>query len=80
MEDQTIEELAQKIWAKHRNALEFLADRRPNPAHDLARQIADDETVRILNEALDGSGLSVVMDANNARYVRLAVVQWDRFQ
>jgi hypothetical protein len=80
LEDQTIEELAQKIWAKHRNALEFLADRRPNPAHDLARQIADDETVRILNEALDGSGLSVVMDANNARYVRLAVVQWDRFQ
>ncbi|SMP28203.1 PD-(D/E)XK nuclease family protein [Shimia sagamensis] len=82
LEDPALEDLAEKIWAKHKNALEFLTDRRPNPARELAKLLSEEVTLKSINEGLETSnaGLTVAIDSANARFIRLAVTEWDRFQ
>lgn len=80
LEDPTLENLAQKIWANHRSALEYIVEQKPNPAGELFKQIATGATLKQLGEELEenGHGLSVAEDSQTASYFRLAVEQWDQ--
>ncbi|WP_114283711.1 PD-(D/E)XK nuclease family protein [Candidatus Halocynthiibacter alkanivorans] len=83
LEDPTLENLAQKIWENHPEALGYLAERQPNPVHELAKQMAGVATLTQLNDALKtatGHELSVTGNSQNARYFSLAVKQWDQIQ
>jgi PD-(D/E)XK nuclease superfamily len=76
LNDEKLEELASSIWAKHREALEFLADRRPDAVGDLFKRLVDGREK--LAEAIHAQcGEKVIVDHYRRAAVYLAVPRWD---
>ncbi|MEY8802204.1 PD-(D/E)XK nuclease family protein [Leisingera sp. XS_AS12] len=82
LEDPVLDELAQKIWAQHKNALEFLLARKPNPAQDLLKALTDAEALEVMNAHLKevGGGLTIDVDSIRSNWVYLAIPNWDRME
>ncbi|PTM96113.1 PD-(D/E)XK nuclease family protein [Mycoplana dimorpha] len=75
LEDRRLEEIARKLWAQHSEALEFLADRRPDATGNLFEALKDRrmEFIKTLKE-LD---VEMVLDADYKTIIRLAFESWD---
>lgn len=82
LEEPVLDELAQKIWAQHKNALEFLLARKPNPAQDLLKALTDAEALEVMNRHLKegGSGLTIDVDSIRSNWVYFAIPNWDRME
>ncbi len=76
VENAELEDIAQKLWAKHRAVLEFLSDRRPNIVGDLFQEISrrSSEIVKKLN----ASGQNWVTDDQSGNTLQFAFADWDK--
>lgn len=75
LEDERLEEIARRLWSRHREALEFLADRRPDAIGNLFDALKDRRGE--LAKALSELGLQVVLDTDYKSIVRFAFAEWD---
>ena len=75
LEDERLEEIARKLWSRHREALEFLADRRPDAVGNLFDALKDRRGE--LAKAISEVGSQVVLDAEYKTIVRFAFPEWD---
>lgn len=76
LNDDHMETLAANLWAKHREALEFLSDRRPNAVGDLFRRLIDGRE-RLAEQITAQCGEEVVTDYWRPGAIRFAVPAWD---
>lgn len=76
--DERTEKLARDLWAQHREALEFLADRRPDELNDAMAILLHkkNEIAAFLSKA---TKLTIVVDDCTPSCLRLAVSDWDNF-
>lgn len=74
--DEHLEELAGRLWSQHKEALEFLMDRRPDAGEGLSGMLFDGraEIAERMSRACD---LTIVPDDGSARLMRFAVRDWD---
>ncbi len=76
LDDDRLEGLATNLWAKHRGALEFLADRRPDAVGDLFKRIVDGG-VSLAQQIHAQCGEPVIVDYSRRASVYFAVPAWD---
>jgi len=74
--DEKLEEIAVRLWSQHREALEFLMERRPNATFGLFNQIHE-ERDSIATKLSSASGLMIVPDDSSTSIIRFAVQAWD---
>jgi hypothetical protein len=76
LNDEKLENLAASLWTKHREALEFLADRRPDAVGDLFKRLVDGREK--LAEAIHAQCREhVIVDHHRPAAVYFAVPRWD---
>lgn len=75
MDDQELAELARALWRRHREALEYLMEQRPDGFLSLG-PIAVDRIEAIANGA-SGPGLHLVPEESTNWYVRFFVQEWE---
>lgn len=75
MEDRRLEEFARKLWSRHKEALEFLADRRPDNVGNVFNALRDRREE--LANALSGPNRQVVLDSDYKTIIRFAFAKWD---
>ncbi|MGI6856393.1 PD-(D/E)XK nuclease family protein [Mesorhizobium sp. 1B3] len=75
LEDERLEEIARKLWSRHREALDFLADRRPDAIGNLFDALKDRKVE--LAKSLCGPDLQVLPDADKGTILRFAYAKWD---
>ena len=76
LNDERLETLAASLWSKHREALEYLADRRPNSIGDLFKRLINCQVH--LAEAISAQcGELVITDHTRPAAIRFAVPSWD---
>lgn len=75
LDDFRLEEIARKLWSRHREALEFLVERQPDATGNLFDAVKD-RKIDIL-KSLQNNGLNVVLDAEHKAIVRFAFESWD---
>ena len=54
--DDDLNAMVQKVWSKHRDILDFLMERKPNPASAFVEQLSAPDTVKHFNDALSEHG------------------------
>lgn len=75
--DEKLLELAGKLWSQHREALEFLADYRPDTDGGLFGQLFEKRDY-IAERMTVASGLKIVADdSTRSKLLRFAVEDWD---
>ena len=74
--DQDLVDLAGRLWAQHREALDFLMEHRPDVEDGIAGLLLErqDEICRRLAEAC---GMAIEIDSATPRRIRFAVLDWD---
>lgn len=75
--DERMEKLARELWARHREALEFLADRRPDAMSEIADYLKArcKDTAELISKQ---TGLKVIPDDHSgSRILRFGVKDWD---
>jgi PD-(D/E)XK nuclease superfamily len=77
LNDERLEELAGKLWAKHQEALEFLSDRRPDAFGEVF-QILSSRKDEIAQKITKQCGVEVCLDHSTPANIRLAVKAWDK--
>ncbi|MGO6709058.1 PD-(D/E)XK nuclease family protein [Rhizobium johnstonii] len=75
LEDRRLEEIARKLWAQHSEALEFLADRRPDAVGNLFDALKDRRSDFI--RALKETGVEMILDADYKTIIRFAFEKWE---
>lgn len=75
LDDIRLEEIARKLWSRHREALEFLAERQPDAAGNLFDALKDRKTDIL--KSLKDNGINVVLDADYKTIIRFAFERWD---
>jgi hypothetical protein len=78
--DDDKEQLAIRIWKKHRGALEYLMERRPNPMRDLCERISGPDVLKIINDEISNRTKCkklIALDSNTTTAVRFYVPDWD---
>ncbi|MCQ2005265.1 PD-(D/E)XK nuclease family protein [Rhizobium sp. NRK18] len=75
LEDRRLEDIARKLWAQHSEALEFLADRRPDETGNLFEALKDRRSD--LLAAIRETGVKMMLDVDYKTILRLAFEQWD---
>lgn len=78
LNDNRLEDLAESLWSKHKEALEFLADRRPEgPEAEIFRGLSKKATE--LAEGMSReSGEKIVLEHVTSRYIRFAIEKLDK--
>ncbi len=76
LSNERLEALAASLWAKHREALEYLVEQRPDAASDVFRQLFE-EREAMAKEFSAISSLEIVPDHSSPSYVRFAIPAWD---
>lgn len=76
LNDDKLEALANALWTRHRAALDFLSDRRPNAAGDLFQRLVDGsqgiaESISALSQT------PVTVDYTRRAAIYFAVPEWD---
>jgi hypothetical protein len=74
--DDHLEELAARLWSQHREALDFLVERRPDASDGISGMIYH-EQADIAARMSEASGLDIVPDDSSARLMRFAIRSWD---
>lgn len=74
--DEVLEEAAQRLWAKHGDALAFLMDRKPDPLRAVFESFRENLREFITDNAVAEIGLEP--DIHSTRIVRLGFSSWDR--
>lgn len=75
--DEKMAELAEKLWSQHREALEFLADYRPDTDGGLFGQLFENRE-HIAERMTAASGLKIVADdSTRSKLLHFAVEDWD---
>lgn len=76
LSDENLENLAEKLWNQHREALDFLMERQPGSGLGIASSIFEErgDIAERLSQIL---GLKVIGDDSTARLMRFAVEDWD---
>jgi hypothetical protein len=78
--DERMEELARELWARHREALAFLAEREPNPMGEVMKIIGE-KSADLARRLSAATGLTVIPDdASGNTIVRFAVKEWDEVE
>ncbi|APT34988.1 hypothetical protein MCBMB27_05697 (plasmid) [Methylobacterium phyllosphaerae] len=73
--DDALEEIARKLWASHRAALTFLADRRPDGMRGVFASLRDQ--VDEMAGRFAGLGFTFVADQCSTTSLRFACAEWD---
>ena len=77
MNDDRLEQLAADLWKRHREALQFLADRQPNALSDVMSRLMDQKEA-IAEELSKATELTIVVDSvSGTGHLRFAVQEWD---
>jgi len=76
LSDKRLEDLASNLWSQHKEALEFLMERRPDSASQFFGQIYERRN-EIAARMSDASGLAIIADDCTPRIARFAVKTWD---
>lgn len=77
LNDRDLEDLAGRLWARHREALEFLSDRRPDAVGDLFRRLIDGRE-SLATQISAQCGKEVVVDYYRGSAIYFAVPEWDQ--
>lgn len=77
LNDERLEGLAARLWAKHREALEYLTDQRPD-AYKKLFDLLNDQAREIADMMSTASGVTVESDFHRPAALRFAVPSWDR--
>ncbi|MEQ1549531.1 MAG: PD-(D/E)XK nuclease family protein [Chakrabartia sp.] len=77
LNDKELEDLAERLWARHREALEFLSDRRPDAVGDLFRRLIDGRD-SLANQISVQCGKQVVVDYCRGSAIYFAIPEWDQ--
>ena len=77
--DDDLNAMVQKVWSKHRDILDFLMERKPNPASAFVEQLSAPDTVKHFNDALSEHGIEIEVDRCSGRYVTYVIKSWSRF-
>ncbi len=75
MEDPKLENLAQSLWSRHKEALEYLMARRPDASLELSKQMQ--ARVKNMAEAASFEGLSLETIRTSNTYFQFGVKEWD---
>lgn len=75
MDNERMAKLAASIWSRHKEALEFLMERQPDPIGDLFRALQDD--INSICIATAKRGIELVPDRSTGSYLRFGVKSWD---
>ena len=80
VDNEKLNELASKIWQRHRSALEFLIGQQPNDLRDFSQEIIDSDLPKQISEELkkQGVALTFIPDTSTNFTIRLAVPEWDK--
>lgn len=73
--DEAMEQMAQRLWAKHGETLEFLAARRPDPLRAVFESFRESLNEFIADCA--AAGVTLITDDHSNGILRLAVASWD---
>jgi PD-(D/E)XK nuclease superfamily len=76
LSDERLEQLAERLWAQHKEALDFLADRRPDAFGDVF-QLLSARRNEIAEQLTQKCEVNVSVDHSTRAYIRLAVTGWD---
>jgi PD-(D/E)XK nuclease superfamily len=76
LSDERLEQLAERLWAQHKEALDYLADRRPDAFGDVF-QLLTSRRDEIADDLTQKCGIKVSVDHSTRAYIRLAVTGWD---
>jgi len=81
IDDMELDELAKRIWIEHKQALEFLVERRPG-LQELSAHLLSPEFICKINGILAEKcdGLTLGSEESSSRYIRYFVHQWDKFE
>lgn len=73
-------ELAQILWAKHKEALDFLVDQRPNANRDFLDHLI--EKREVISKAVSPEGFTIKVDENRAGsgWLFLYVEKWEKLE
>lgn len=77
LNDERLEEIAARLWSRHKEALEFLADRRPNAVGELFQRIVNAQDY-LAEQISVQTGQSVCVDYSRPAAVYFAVPDWDK--
>jgi hypothetical protein len=72
-----LEQLAAELWSKHRAALDFLADRRPDNLESAVFQQLYEKRDTLAERMSKACGITIISDHSSPSYVRFAVSDWD---
>jgi hypothetical protein len=75
MSNRRLEEIARKLWSEHREALEFLSDRRPNLRGEIVALIHD-RRAEFAKSLSERTNLTIVPDHSTTSIVRFSVDNW----
>lgn len=70
-----LDDLARQLWSKHRDALEFLADRRPDEIADLLNKLRS--FIEPFNSGGADGRLRLTLDSEAPNYFRFLPLAWD---
>lgn len=76
--DNRLKDLAEKLWAQHREALEFLVSHKPETSDGVFASLYN-RRADMARLASERSGLTVVLDDSTQSIVRLAIKEWDSY-
>jgi hypothetical protein len=74
--DERLEQLAAKLWSQHKEALEFLMDRRPDDTSKIVSQLFEGREA-LARQMTQACGLNVAPDDSSPSIVRFAIPAWD---
>jgi hypothetical protein len=78
LQNERLEELAAKIWSQHREALEFLIEKRPDNGDGIFGLLYQDRA-QLAEIMSDAAQTAVVLDDSTRTNIRFAVPAWDSF-
>jgi PD-(D/E)XK nuclease superfamily len=76
MENEDLNELAQRLWSRHRETLDFLMEHRPDALGPLFDSLHT-EAQQIAGRLSDLCKSKIEIDSETRAYIRLAVSDWD---
>ena len=74
--NEELEKVASRLWSQHKEALDFLMERRPGADGGISGMIYE-QRQEIAERLSIAAGLKIVLDDCTARLLRFAVVEWD---
>jgi hypothetical protein len=78
LNDEGLQVIARRLWDRHREALDFLMENRPDTVDGVFGRIFN-ERDEIALQMSNAVGLSVLVDKSTPSFIRFAIANWDDF-